>query len=136
MASALPTNPLDWTNATRPTLEGDPVASVDTTYSVLIDTTGGWSIRVEGDCTLHHAGVELTVVDEQFDALGPTISAWVGQPLTGIEYDTSGGLVVRCAGDRLVVPASEDFEAWGIAGPQQEKVVSMPGGEVATWGAV
>lgn len=118
----------------RPTFDSDIVASIDTTYSVLIDTEGGWSIRIEGDCTLHHGGVMTAVVDEQFSALDPLMSTWIGQPLTGVDYGTSGDLVVHCAGDRLVVPASDEFEAWGIAGPLQEKIVSMPGGEVATWG--
>lgn len=34
----------------------------------------------------------------------------------------------------LEVPASADHESWNIAGPDHIRLVSMPGGEVATWG--
>ncbi|WP_322920537.1 hypothetical protein [Nocardioides renjunii] len=41
------------TGPVLPIPDGDVVASVDTEHGILIDTPGGWSIRIEGDCTLH-----------------------------------------------------------------------------------
>lgn len=120
----------------RPTLEGDTVASVDTQYSVLIDTVGGWSIRVEGDCTFRRSDVTIEVVDDEFSLLDGALASWVGGTLGELQYGADGGLVVTCGADRLVVPPSKDFEAWGIAGPHQEKVVSLPGGEIRTWSGV
>ena len=121
----------------RPTLEGDTVTSIDTQYSVLIDTAGDWSVRVETDCTLHLAsGETIEVVDSQFSLVDEAVAAWIGQTLGPLEYRADGGLVITCGTDRLVVPPSNHYEAWGIAGPRQEKVISIPGGEIATWGPV
>ena len=120
----------------RPTLEGDTITSVDTSHSVLLDTAGGWSVRVEGDCTFHRGDQAIEVIDERFSVLDALLTSWVGQPIGGLSYGADGGLVVTCGGDRLVVPPSDDFEAWGIAGPRQEKVISLPGGEISTWSGV
>jgi uncharacterized protein DUF6188 len=38
-------------------------------------------------------------------------------------------------GMRLIVPPDQDFEPWDFNGPRGEKVISLPGGGLATWSA-
>ncbi|MFI8977590.1 DUF6188 family protein [Nocardia asteroides] len=45
-----------------------------------------------------------------------------------------GELIMRFDNKAMIlVPVDQDFEAWGIAGPGGYRVISSPGGGVATW---
>lgn len=112
---------------------GQRIASVTVTEQLEIDTEPGWSIVVENDYTFERPGQPaLRTVDGQEPEIGTELETMVGLPLVDLSYTASGNLTVRFQGGDLVVKAAP-FEAWSILGPNKERVISMPGGELAVW---
>ena len=56
-----------------------------------------------------------------------TSSPWAPRAAGGV---LALALVFTIAGLVVKVDPSEEYEAWNIVGPAQQRVVSMPGGEV------
>jgi hypothetical protein len=46
----------------------------------------------------------------------------------------SGGLTLAVGEATIGVEPAPTFESWSMVGPDQERVVSTPGGELVTWG--
>ncbi|MET7769605.1 DUF6188 family protein [Nocardia sp. NPDC005366] len=56
--------------------------------------------------------------------------------ITSAVVNSSGTLTIDLdSGNRLVVPAHDEYEAWSLVGPKGYRVVCMPHGELATWTA-
>lgn len=81
-------------------------------------------------------GVE-TRLDPENDVtgLGPVLSC-VRTAITRATAFDDGRLEILFAdGSVIRVPVSPDYEAWDFSGPAGLLVVSLPGGELAIWGA-
>lgn len=96
-------------------------------------TGGGWTLDIESE-------VAMTDVEgDRFEFSGddraaprvlkPELSgriieeAVVGAP-TGLRLDFTGGV-------QLTAPSAPDFEAWRLTGPDGQRIVCLPGGEVS-----
>jgi hypothetical protein len=115
-------------------LQGQLVVRQEYGYTDLLETDGNFEIRIENDYTIslddgaHHfspkhfnPGLELPNL-----LLDRTISSSIAEAdgTLNIGFDNGG---------RLKVPPHKTYEAWTLAGPQGQKVVCMPGGELAIW---
>ena len=67
------------------------------------------------------------------EALGPVLSV-LHRSVEEIIAHRNGLLEVRVrGGGALRVPASDEFEAWNVVGPDGMRFVAMPGGDLAVW---
>lgn len=118
-------------------LTGQALSAVrlDDEAKILFLTIGdGWLLAVGNDYELHAPeGVKRTL-DGAEDAMVSTLAALVGHDLQSFDVRPDGGLVIGVGGLQLLVPPSPDYESWNVVGPDHVRVVSMPGGGLATWG--
>jgi len=118
-------------------LSGKTLTSVelDDAGILFLGTAGGWLVSVENDYELIDPGGRQSTLDGAEGTMVGTLTGLVGDAVTAFRIDGDGGLSI-CVGDvELRVPSSPDYESWNVVGPNHERVVSMPGGELATWGA-
>jgi len=102
---------------------------------VNLTTSSGFVISIEVEFELQHgsnAAVvkpgDANVLDQLHNLLNNTIT---------LSEITAPGKLVLGFEDRTVIHVKphQTFEAWSLTGPAGEKVVSMPGGGLATWSA-
>lgn len=116
-------------------LSGQMITAVTGRGQLSIHTDGGWLITIESrivykaeDGTTHELMGEEP---EAAEVLAPVLTGHHIQTMTITEAD---GLTMTVTPNiELATPPDEDFEAWNIVGPTNERIVSMPGGELATW---
>lgn len=116
---------------------GQSVISEDFGYTVALNLSGGYEIRIETDFSLHDSDGDLHVspgVDP--DVNSGRLRALAGHTITTSIAENSGVLRVDFGnGARLRVEPDDRFDAWTVAGPNGMKVACMPGGELAVWSA-
>jgi hypothetical protein len=116
-------------------LIGQSVHTVALDYAVTLRLDGGADIRVEAAFSIRRPDGQLAHVDPEH--LGPglehiaavlhqTVSASVAQDGGTLVLDFENGAQIRVAPDL-------SYEAWSLAGPHGEKIIAMPGGELAIW---
>lgn len=114
-------------------LRGRVVAAWACDHAIRLDVDGGYQLRVETACTLRtrHGARHL--------APGPSQAPsghLAGRTVSGTRVAADGTLTVTFAdGDELRVPSDPDYESWTVTGPRGLRVVCLPGGELACWGA-
>ncbi|WP_051392957.1 DUF6188 family protein [Glycomyces arizonensis] len=101
-----------------------------------LHTGGGWTLDIESEVAVTDTGGDrFTFAGDDKAApssLQPELSgriieeAVVGAP-TGLRIDFGGGV-------QLTAPAAPDFEAWHLTGPEGQRIVCLPGGEVSVQG--
>lgn len=104
-------------------------------YALTVSTTDNYSFRIEGSFQFVDAsGREHALVPDGDPAGLAVVLAAARTSLTiALAFD-DGRLELRfCDGSVIRVPRSERFEAWVMTGPEGLLIVSMPGGELATW---
>lgn len=117
-------------------LIGKTIEQIRSDFALKLYTTDGWEVLLAGDTSLTEARrppVELdteVAQDEPIDEVKPLL----GQQITAAEVTPEGQLVLEFGGTRVVTRVGEDHEAWQIAGPDGERIICMPGGELAIWG--
>lgn len=115
--------------------QGQSIISEDFGYTVSLNLSGGYEIRIETDFSLHDSEGDFRLspgVDPDAGAL--RLRALTGNVVTESRAESSGTLRLGFAdGARLRVEPDHNFEAWTIAGPNGMKVACMPGGELAVW---
>lgn len=118
-------------------LHGQSIISVDFSYTVSFDISGGYEIRVETPFSLRGSeGDHQISPGADLDVNSPRLASLTGQAITSSVAEDSGALRVDFAhGARLRVEPDSGFEAWTVAGPNGMKVVCLPGGELAVWSA-
>lgn len=102
---------------------------------ILFLTIGeGWLVAVENDYELSGpTGLQRTL-DGVEDDMVHALTAVTGSEVESFRVRPDGGLVIGVRGLQLAVPPSPDYESWNVVGPEHVRVVSMPGGGLATWG--
>lgn len=62
------------------------------------------------------------------------MSTLLHQAVTKSAINDSGALIIAFdSGAMIHVESDDEYEAWTVGGPDGFLVVSMPGGELATW---
>ncbi|WP_455358735.1 DUF6188 family protein [Streptomyces sp. SYSU K21746] len=116
-------------------LQGQAVSRVcfDAAFTVL--TSEDCELRVETDAVIQAPGGG----QEPFDPESPGTAAvhlvrLTRDVITMAEVGNSGNLVISFdSGAELTVAPHDEYEAWGLVGPNGRRVTCMPGGEVALW---
>jgi len=94
---------------------------------------GPWELRIEQPFEItERDGTACHVDPEQGDHLDAALTV-LRAPFESASAFKDGRLELRIGGSSIVVPASQNFEAWTVVGPEGLRLVSMPGGEVAVW---
>jgi Family of unknown function (DUF6188) len=116
-------------------LQGQTVTDEQFGYSVSLHTSGGYEVQIEVGFSLCTAGERIDVTPAP-ESESSQLQALLQHTITAAVAEGSGALSMKFDnGVSLHVEPDEDFEAWTIAGPQGQKVVCEPGGEIAVWGA-
>lgn len=115
-------------------LEGQSVTHESVDYTVALSTDADFEIRIEVDFSLQTPEGSFELSPGSSDTQVDSLQALLHQKVTFSVAEDSGALSVGFAdGSRLHVEPHGSYEAWTVAGPGGMKVVSMPGGELATW---
>jgi hypothetical protein len=117
-----------------PDLAGEGLAAVIRETALELRTDGSWYITIENDYSLARSGrPALETAAGEEDGIVEVLSSLVGLPVRA-GASTSGGLTLK-VGDAIIrVAAAPTFESWSMVSPDQQRVVSTPGGELVTWG--
>ncbi|WP_051325519.1 DUF6188 family protein [Glycomyces tenuis] len=117
-------------------MDGQIIARVSEQFPLILYTSEKWSITVESALTFTDAGDDTRRfkgdAPEDVTALGPLL-----QGLTFREATVEDGSL-RLAftnGAELIAPPDPHYESWGVTGPAGQRIISMPGGELAIWAA-
>lgn len=117
-----------------PSFAGKVVHSIRLDYSLMIRTTDGWEIDLSGETYLLRSdGMQTIDTGTPQDELPPGLAELVGAENREVLVAKEGHLPVNFADAQLSVRASTDYEAWQVMGPAGERLVCMPGGELASW---
>ncbi|MFF2382626.1 DUF6188 family protein [Streptomyces sp. NPDC058108] len=116
-------------------LQGQAVTRVcfDVAFTVL--TSGDCELRVETEAVLRvPAGDDVPFDPESPDVAVPHLARLARDVINEAEVGRAGDLIIEFeSGMRLTVRPDEDYEAWGLVGPNGKRVTCMPGGEIAVW---
>jgi hypothetical protein len=119
-----------------PSFAGKVVHSIRLDYALMIWTTDNWEIDLNGETSLLRAdGLRTIDTGTPQEDLPEALASLVGAEITEVLVGREGHLAVNFADAQLSVRASADYEAWQITGPAGERLVCMPGGELASWPA-
>jgi hypothetical protein len=118
-------------------LAGIRLEMVEFDYTMRLAFSGGWEVRVETPFQLStRAGATSVDPGEDAERGGPLMAALSGRAVDEAHVSESGVLTLNFdEGTVLTIQPDSDYEAWTVAGPKGQKLVSLPGGEVATWSA-
>lgn len=115
---------------------GQKVVAEEFGYTVGIDLTEGYEIRVETGFLLRAHDGDHRIVPGEDGAAATLVGELTGQVVTVGTADDTGALRVDFdGGARLIVEPDPAYEAWTVAGPGGLKVVCLPGGELSIWSA-
>lgn len=125
------------------TLQDAEVTRCSFDYAVTLSiysSAGYLEIRIEQqlELTLPTRPAEVVLVPEQGTAgqMAPALDLLHTVPLR-VEAFKDGRLVVLLAGDGLLrVQPDDAYEAWTLTGPDDLRLVSIPGGDLAVWSPV
>ena len=117
---------------------GAPIIRIAFDHGLVVTTEDAAELRIEGAFLLRQAHGVLRIDPGEGRPAVP--GRWDDPPdgefLMTAAADRHGMLSVGFnTGWRLRVPPDEQFEAWTFTGASGEKVVCMPGGELAIWRA-
>jgi hypothetical protein len=114
---------------------GQSVISEDYGYTVSLNLTGGYEVRIETDFSVQNADGDFQLspgLDPEVNS--QLLHTLVGHAVTTSVAEESGTLRLDFDnGARLRANPDDSFEAWTIAGPHGMKIACMPGGELAIW---
>ena len=112
---------------------GQSVIAQDFGYSVALNFSGGYEVRIETTVLLCVDGVDHEITPgAEIDT--HHVAKLMGRVVAVAEADEGGELRIDFQdGARVLAAADEDYEAWTLAGPGGLKVVSGPGGGLSVW---
>ncbi|MGO1051913.1 DUF6188 family protein [Crossiella sp. CA198] len=114
---------------------GRALNAITIDYTVLLSFDGGCEVRVESEFALYDAGVWQQITPGlDLGALGDRLQALTGTVVQAASAAESGLLLIEFGDDAVLrVEPDENYEAWSFAGPDGDKVICLPGGELAVW---
>lgn len=115
-------------------LTGQTLASVVCDGPLQLTTSDGWHVTIENDYELRSSdGTSLSTASGEEELIVDLLTQAVDAPLTAFSYTDDGHLRLSVGGHEVRVAPDEGFESWNVVGPDQQRVVAMPGGELAVW---
>ena len=119
-----------------PDMTGKTVEIMRYNYCLSLWTADNWQLDLAGETTLQVDGQAPVAVDTELcqDELTDDVRPLLGKVITSVSVSPEGDLDIEFDDARLSVSAGYDYEAWQLSGPNGEKVICMPGGELAIWG--
>jgi hypothetical protein len=116
-------------------LAGQTAIGHDFGYTVAVEFSGGFEVRVESGFVLHVDGADHPITPGR-DTDEPFVAALAGRVVARAGADDRGTLHISFQdGALMLADADPDFEAWTVAGPDGFKVVATPGGGLSVWPA-
>jgi hypothetical protein len=122
-------------------LQGQKIVKQEFVYHLMLETDGGYFIRIGGDLLLitgdgtQEFSPDTFTPDDPHPELAP-LQALADQTITDSSIDTDGTLSLTFSnGNSLQVGPDGEYEAWDISGPKHSKIVCLPSGELAIWDA-
>src|ERR1022692_2862519 len=114
------------------------VTRISFDYAITLLTEEGVELRLETQFTFTEPDSEPIVIDpERPDAAALKVLGLLHKVIRAFHVAESGSLVLAVEGGSGIRTEADDaYEAWTIAGRRGEKVVCLPGGELAIWNAV
>lgn len=111
------------------------ISKITPGWPLTIHTDAGWVITVE--CKILYAagsGTTQVFIGDELATAEMLALALTGRAIHSVAITATEGLtMILTPYAEVTLPPDEDFEAWNVAGPEGERVVSMPGGELAYW---
>ncbi len=99
---------------------------LDYAFTLVVET--GFELRIESDFTFADDNGGHTYEPDEHAALGPVLTLHQAV-VSSAEVLKDGHLIVLFADGRsLRVPPDDEFEAFNVAGPNQQLLVALPGG--------
>ncbi|MEV6064088.1 DUF6188 family protein [Nocardia asteroides] len=118
-------------------ISGTEVQDILVGYTITIRSgmpPSEYELQIECSLSLSDNLGSITVGPEEYASIEDRLGSLVGVTVLSARSDDDGELAIEFAnGVTISVPVDQDFEAWGIAGPGGYRVISSPGGGVATW---
>ena len=117
-------------------LDGQTITNHAFGYTLLLVTDAGFKLNIQNDCTLHTSTGSWNISPEALQAEFDPALRLTNHTISSATTDQSGTLNISFTdGHQLTVGPDAEYEAWTLAGPDGQKVVCLPGGELATWPA-
>lgn len=117
-------------------LDGQTITNHTFGYTLLLVTEAGFKLGIENDCTLHTSTGSWNISPESLQAEPEQALTLTNRTISSAATDQSGTLDISFTdGHHLTVGPDAEYEAWTLAGPDGQKVVCLPGGDLATWPA-
>jgi hypothetical protein len=112
------------------------IQSVGKQTPVEISTDNGWIVVIESRFLVS----SRSPGSQSMSGESPGDSQALGEILTGLAVhsisEADGFLTIEFTGGVVLeVQPDEQFESWNAVGPNGERIVCMPGGEMAYWSA-
>jgi hypothetical protein len=115
-------------------LEGQTVTQASADFTVSLSTDANYEVRIETDFSLHTPDGDLHLSLGTGDVDETTFHPLLRQKVRSSVAEDTGTLVLAFGdGTGVRVEPDDAYEAWTIAGPGGQKIVCMPGGELAVW---
>ncbi|WP_327234145.1 DUF6188 family protein [Streptomyces sp. NBC_01317] len=116
-------------------LRGQAVTRVCFDAALTVLTSGDCELRVETEAILQVSAEDHVSFDpETPEAATSHLVRLIRDVIAEAEAGRAGELVIEFeSGTKLTVLPDEEYEAWGIVGPNGMRVTCMPGGEIAMW---
>jgi hypothetical protein len=116
-----------------PDFAGKVIIILKIDYGLYLWTADNWEIRLAGPVLVSSVGappthIEVNVPDSPLPA---ALQGLVGSLITQLLVAEDGHLGVQLGDVQLSVRVADDYEAWQIAGHDGERLICMPGGELA-----
>ncbi|MEO7062093.1 MAG: DUF6188 family protein [Lapillicoccus sp.] len=116
-----------------PDFAGKVIEIVRMDFGLRLWTEDNWEILLSGPVLVTSAGrgPEEVVVDVEAAPLPPAVQGLEGQPISSLLVSREGHLGLTVGQRQLSVSADPAYEAWQLAGHDGERLICMPGGELA-----
>ena len=116
-------------------MSGSRVSRVCIGEQLTIFTDTGHELAIESDALFTTAhGDQAALTAGTFHENGAHLGLLYNQRISDSAIHDDGTLSVRFEnGSVLTVGPDDDFEAWSIVGPDGQRAVCMPGGDLSVW---
>ena len=116
-----------------PDFTGKVIETARIDYGLHLWTVDRWEILLAGDVVVSGPDMEPkeVVVDVAESPLPDEFHGVVGSTVTALLAGRDGQLSLHLGRRRLSVRADESYEAWQLAGQHGERLICLPGGELA-----
>lgn len=116
-----------------PDFAGKVIEIVKMDFGLRLWTDDNWEILLAGAVTVSSPGTapETVVVDVEAGPVPSALEGLEGRTVSSLLVSREGHLGLTIGERQLSVRADPGYEAWQLAGHDGERLICMPGGELA-----